>query len=281
MKKSKSSCCGLSGPVKEHFEAFRHSLLNRVNIQNVALGTLPGRVGTSRGYNWPGKEEQESRSLYTMFVDPHMLETLGTELVVGRNFSDAIPTDATNAYLLNETAVRELAWEEPTGRPFKVWDEKMGEVIGVVKDFNFRSLHNKIEPLVLDIKREWSWNAAVRVSGGDLPGTLAFIEEQWQALEPEAPFSYSFLDEDFDRLYQSEQRLGRLFTGFTVLAIFVACLGLFGLAAFFHRAARQRDRRAQSVGRIGGAHREFGQPRIFRTAARRGFARFRVGIILP
>ncbi len=230
---------GLSGSVKDHFDAFRSNLLNNSNIQNVALGTLPGRVGTSRGYNWPGKEEKDSRSFYTMFVDPHMLETLGIELVAGRNFSDAIPTDATNAYLLNETAVRELGWQEAVGKPFRVWDEEMGEVIGEVKDFHFRSLHNKIEPLVLDIKREWSWNAAMRLGGGDIGPTLSYIEQQWKALDPEVPFNYFFLDADFDRLYRSEERLGRLFSGFTVLAVFVACLGLFGLAAF---ATEQRSK---------------------------------------
>jgi putative ABC transport system permease protein len=229
----------LSGPVKEHFDAFRNGLLSNSNIQNVALGTLPGRVGTSRGYNWPGKEEQESRSFYTMFVDQNMAKTLGLELAAGRDFSDAITTDATNAYLLNETAVRELGWENPVGRPFKVWDEEMGEVIGVVKDFHFRSLHNKIDPLVLDIKREWSWNAAVRIGAGDVQSTLSFIGDKWKALDPEVPFDYFFLDADFDRLYRSEQRLGQLFSGFTVLAIFVACLGLFGLAAF---ATEQRSK---------------------------------------
>jgi len=167
------------------------------------------------------------------------VETLGIELVTGRNFSDAIATDATNAYLLNETAVRELGWDEAVSKPFKVWDEEMGEVIGVVKDFHFRSLHNKIEPLVMDIKREWSWNAAVRVGAGDIGATLIYIEQQWKSLDPEVPFNYFFLDADFDRLYRAEERLGRLFSGFTVLAIFVACLGLFGLAAF---ATEQRSK---------------------------------------
>ena len=222
----------LSGPVKDHYQAFRARLLSNARIQNVALGTVPGRIGTSRGYKWPGKEAEESRSFYTMFVDAHTVETLGLEVVQGRDFSEAVGTDTTSAYILNETAVRELGWNNAPGKPFHVWDEKMGQVIGVVKDFHFKSLHQEIEPLVLDIKPEWSWSAAIRVAPGEVQRTLAFIKTQWQAFEPELPFDYNFLDADFDRLYRSEERLGRLFSSFTFLAILVACLGLFGLAAF-------------------------------------------------
>lgn len=222
----------LSGEVKAHYRTFRDKLLSHSQIQKVALGTLPGRIGTSRGYKWPGKEKEENIDLYTMFVDARTVESLGLELVQGRSFSEEIGTDTTNAYILNETAVRELGWENPVGQPFHVWDEEMGQVIGVVKDFHFKSLHQKIEPLVLDVKPEWSWTAAIRVAPGDLGGTLKLIEKQWQAFEPDLPFSYNFLDEDFDRLYHAEERLGKLFSSFAFLAIFVACLGLFGLAAF-------------------------------------------------
>jgi putative ABC transport system permease protein len=203
---------------------------------------LPGRIGTSRGYQWPGKEEEENRSFYTMFVDARTIETLGFELVQGRSFSEEIGADTTNAYILNETAVRELGWENPIGQPFHVWDEEMGQVIGVVKDFHFKSLHQKIEPLVLDVKPEWSWSAAIRLAPGNPREALDFIEKQWQVFESDLPFSYNFLDEDFDRLYRAEERLGKLFSSFTFLAIFVACLGLFGLAAF------TTERRTKEIG---------------------------------
>ena len=234
---------GLSGAVKEHFETFRQQLLRHTGVRQVALGTLPGRVGTSRGSKWPGQEkqneDQDSRSFFTMFVDAHSLEALGFELLQGRNFSETIATDATHAYILNETAVRELGWSDPVGRPFHVWDEESGQVIGVVKDFHFRSLHQKIEPLVLDIKPEWSWTAAIRLAPGEVRATLNFIATQWQQFEPELPCNVVFLDADFERLYRAEERLGRLFSSFTALAIFVACLGLLGLAAF---TAEQRTK---------------------------------------
>ncbi len=224
----------LSGPVKEHFSTFRTKLLNHTHIKEAALGTIPGRVGTSRDYKWPGQDEKNeaSQSFYTMFADAHSVEALELELVAGRNFSELITTDVTNAYLLNETAVRELGWSAPVGQPFHVWDEKPGQVIGVVKDFHFRSLHQKIEPLVLDIKPEWSWTVALRLAPGHLKATLNFIETQWREFEAEAPCHINFIDADFERLYRAEERLGKLFGAFTFLAIFVACLGLYGLAAF-------------------------------------------------
>ena len=240
-KKEQVVFLGLSGAVKQRFETFRQNLLRSANIRNVALaGSVPGRVGTSRGYNWPGQQQdQDNKSFYTMFGDHQTVEALGLQLLQGRNFSGEITTDATSAYILNETAVRELGWDDPVGKPFKVWDEEMGQVIGVVKDFNFRSLHQKIEPLVLDIKPEWSWSAAIRLAPNEVASTLSFIETQWRALEPDLPLSYRFLDEDFDRLYRSEEKLGQLFSSFAFLALFVACLGLFGLASF---TAEQRTR---------------------------------------
>ncbi|MGH7601152.1 MAG: ABC transporter permease, partial [bacterium] len=240
-KKEQVIFLGLSREVKGRFETFRQNLLSSANILNVALaGSVPGRVGTSRGYNWPGQQQdQDDKSFYTMFGDHQTVEALGLQLLQGRSFSSEIATDVTSAYILNETAVRELGWDDPVGKPFKVWDEEMGQVIGVVKDFNFRSLHQKIEPLVLDIKPEWSWSAAIRIAPNEVASTLSFIEIQWRALEPDLPLSYRFLDEDFDRLYRSEEKLGQLFSSFAFLALFVACLGLFGLASF---TAEQRTR---------------------------------------
>jgi putative ABC transport system permease protein len=223
----------LSGSVKQNFGVFRKKLLDQSDIQNVALTTVPGRVRTSSGYNWPGGEDdEEERNFYTMFVDPRTIPTLGMEIIEGRNFSEKVQTDVTRAYILNETAVKAIGWEKAVGKPFRVWDEEMGQVIGVVKDFHFKSLHNLIEPLVLKIKPEWTWNAAVRVSAAGVSKALQKIQEAWRELETEIPIKYKFLDSDFDRHYHSEERLGKLFGIFTGLAIFIACLGLLGLASF-------------------------------------------------
>ena len=223
----------LSGSVKQNFGVFRKKLLDQSDIQNVALTVVPGRVRTRSAYNWPGgDDDEEERNFYTMFVDPRTIPTLGMEIIEGRNFSEKVQTDVTRAYILNETAVKAIGWEKAVGKPFRVWDEEMGQVIGVVKDFHFKSLHNLIEPLVLKIKPEWTWNAAVRVSAAGVSKALQKIQEAWRELETEIPIKYKFLDSDFDRHYHSEERLGKLFGIFTGLAIFIACLGLLGLASF-------------------------------------------------
>ena len=223
----------LSGSVKQNFGVFRNKLLDHSNIQNVALTTVPGRVRTSSGYIWPGGENsEEGRNIYTLFVDPRTIPTLGLEIIEGRNFSEKVQTDATRAYILNESAAKAIGWEKAVGKPFHVWDEEMGQVIGVVKDFHFKSLHETIEPLVLDIKPEWTWNAAVRISATGVSEALQTIQEVWQEIEADIPIKYSFLDSDFDRHYRSEERLGKLFGIFTALAIFIACLGLLGMASF-------------------------------------------------
>jgi putative ABC transport system permease protein len=229
----------LSGPVMKHYQAFRANLLSHPQIQKVTISAFPGRPIPKRGYVWPGKEKEQTDNFYTMVVDAHTIEALGLEVVQGRNFSEEIATDVTHAYILNETAVRELGWEDAVGRPFRVFDQEMGQVIGVVKDFHFKSLHQKIEPLVLDILPGWSETAGIRLAPGDLRKTLDFIATQWRLFEPELSFSHGFLDADFDRLYRAEERLGRLFSSFTFLAIFIAGLGLLGLAAF---AAEQRTK---------------------------------------
>lgn len=230
----------LTDAVKWHYQAFRAKLLSHPQIKSVTLcNAVPGYLEMSRTYLWPGKEKEQQVQLRTWLVDAHSIEAFGLELVQGRNFSEEIATDATHAYILNETAARELGWQDPVGRPFRVGDEEMGQVIGVVKDFHFKSLHQKIEPLVLDMKTEWSMTAAIRLAPGDFRNALDFMGTQWRLFEPEQPFGYGFLDSSLDRLYRAEERLGRLFSSFTLVAIFVASLGLFGLAAF---AAEQRTK---------------------------------------
>lgn len=238
----------VSGDVKARFDTFRQGLMQTPNIQQVSLmGNMPGRVNTNRGYRWPGLEpgeNEQGRSFYTMLADPYSLETLDLELVAGRFFDPDMPTDADNMYVLNETAARLVGWDESAevDQGFRAWDDEMGQVIGVVKDFHFQSLHQEIQPVVIDVKRPWSWNAVMRVSGNNLPATIAHLERQWKQMEPVQPLRYRFLDEDFDRLYRTEEELGELFGVFTGLAIFIACLGLFGLVSF------AAERRTKEIG---------------------------------
>ena len=137
-------------------------------------------------------------------------------------------------------------WDEPIGKKYSLWG-KDGLVIGVIKDFHNTSLHLKVEPMALWLTRPNIPNIlnrtindfAIKISSDDIPGTLAFIEDKFKEHSPDYPFNYSFLDERVDRIYRSEQRLGQIFNYFTFIAIFISCLGLFGMASF---TAEQRTK---------------------------------------
>jgi putative ABC transport system permease protein len=167
----------------------------------------------------------------------------------GRNFSAAFPADKREGVLLNETAVRELGWDDPVGKELLTGGQKW-TVIGVIKDFNFQSLHWKIDPLVCVFYQGRGMDYfSIKVGPNDIPGALAFIERKWKAFSPEFPFQISFLDERIDKLYKAEQRLGRSVDVFALLALAIACLGLFGLASFL----LEQKRREISIRRVLGA----------------------------
>jgi len=167
------------------------------------------------------------------------METMGLELVAGRPFSQAHPSDL-DAVILNETAVRQLGWASAA----EAVGQRMGglqPIIGVVKDFDVFSKHYEVRPVALRIVLDALDTVVIRLKeGGQAP--LSFIEDQWKAFAPEQPFSFYFMEEGIDALYRKEQQLGRLVSGFSGLAIFIACLGLFGLAAFM------ADRRTKEIG---------------------------------
>lgn len=231
----------LAVPVRDQYDTFRQTLLGEPYVLSVSrAGNLPGRVNTSRGYQWPGDaNDEDGRGFQTMLADFDYLETLGLEVVAGRDFSREFATDVEDAYILNQAAVRDLGWDDPVEHPFRAWDREMGRVIGVVKDFHFKSLQQQIEPLVINIKPDWAGNVAIRIAPDNVPGAIETIERVWRAFAPGFPFNYRFLDEDFDRHYRAEDRLATLFTIFAFIAVFVACLGLFGLAAY---SASQRTK---------------------------------------
>lgn len=140
----------------------------------------------------------------------------------------------------NEALMRKLGWTSAVGKPFALGGgNKLGTVVGVVKDFHFYSLHHKIEPLVLFVWPGRLNHLYARIRPENMTETLAYLEDQWQKREPDWPFEYAFLDERFAQLYQSEARIGKVFGTFSLLAIVIACLGLFGLVAF---TAEQRTK---------------------------------------
>lgn len=222
--------------VQRGYETLKSELLQHPNIANVSIsGNLPGGGDWGIPYVPEGVPEDDIPPMRTLVVDHNFVETFGLEIVAGRDFSEAYATDATGAFLINETAAQQLGWAEPVGRTIAMpaIGRERAPVIGVVKDFHFRSMHEEIGPILLFIAPpEWVRFATLRIGPGDPKRTLAYVEATWSAFDTQYPFTYSFVDERFGALHETEQQIGRLVGAFAGLAIFIACLGLFGLAAF-------------------------------------------------
>jgi putative ABC transport system permease protein len=183
-------------------------------------------------------------------VDFDYIKTLQLQLVAGRDFSRTMGTDQDHAWIINETAVRDLGFGTPQKAlgqtlSWHPWDGnnpdslKVGKVIGVVKDFNYKSLYDKIEPAVLQIYPQAASKVAVRLSTNNLAATLSQINGVWNRFAPDYPLEYKFLDQNFALLYNSEDKLQTLLWVFTGIAIFIGCLGLFGLAAYTAETRRK------------------------------------------
>jgi putative ABC transport system permease protein len=226
-------------------QTFRNTLLQQPGVISASVsGYVP--VGETNGNNSAVLPEDNPNQIITMQqyrVDEAYIPTLGMEMAQGRNFSRDFPTDS-SAMIINEAAARALGWEKNAiGRKITRFgatptDRITYVVIGVVKDFHFRSLHEKISPLLM-LRGENSGNILVKVKTEDVAGLLASVQQQWNRFSPIAPFTYSFLDERFSATYQAEKRIGRIMGIFAGLTIFIACLGLFGLATF---TTRQRTK---------------------------------------
>lgn len=174
-------------------------------------------------------------------VGMDFISHFGLELVAGRSYSRDFPSDSSKALVINEAAAKQYGYTNPAdavGKKFSQWGRE-GEVIGVVKDFNYISLHRSIEPLTLPLEPYASRYLTLKVKSEDMAKTVEEVKVVWSKLAPHRPFLYSFLDEDFNRQYQSDFIFRKLFTTFSCLAIFIACLGLLGLATY---TAQQRTK---------------------------------------
>jgi putative ABC transport system permease protein len=174
--------------------------------------------------------------IHPMSVDSTFIQAMGLTLIEGRAFTGA-KTD-TAAFILNEAAVNEMGLTDPIGKSFKLWSYK-GTITGVVRDFHHNSIKSKIEPAVFFSQPGWFVLVYVKTNGKDNAGAVATAEKLWKRYNPVHPFEYEFLDDHFDNMYKAEQRTEVLLTGFSIVAIFISCLGLFGLATF---TAAQRSK---------------------------------------
>ncbi len=212
-----------------------------------SLSSLPGVLSTAYSSTVPGSDafstytelqnsKGETQKTNTDFIvtDFDYISQYKLKLVAGRAFSHDFPTDSTQAMIINETAAKMLGYATPQqaiGKNFVQWDRK-GKIIGVLKDFHYASLQQEIKPLSMRIEPSAYLWLSIKVSPTDLPKTVKAIGDQWAKTIPNLPYQYSFLDEFFDRQYRAENRFGNLFFNFAVLAIFISCLGLLGLASY-------------------------------------------------
>lgn len=213
-------------------QAIKNELLQNPNVLHVAFTQgLPGRRVTSFRYTLPGNEPHQF-GMTAFATDHDFVKALGLELVDGRDFSKTFGAEK-ESFILNEAAVKALGWNDPVGREIGVdYFGKWGRVIGVVKDFNYNSLHEKVGPAAIQVMpSRFFTKIVVRIRGQNIEHTLDFLKRTWHNLAPNLPFEYYFVDQDMERLYRDEQRLARVFGWFTGLALTVACLGLFGLAS--------------------------------------------------
>ncbi|NIM59325.1 MAG: FtsX-like permease family protein [Candidatus Aminicenantes bacterium] len=222
----------LQGDIQNKYQLLKNELVQSPNVMSAtASNALPLFLDTGAGgLDWEGKDPKLDASYNYASVDFDFIDTFQMEIVLGRNFSKEVISDTSN-YILNETAINEMSLSDPIGKWFSMWDME-GKIIGVVKDFNFKPLRTGIKPLILTPKAMPYTYLIIRIPSKNYTSAIKYLEGVWKRINPEYPFDYHFLDEDFDRLYWDEQRLGKIFGYFSCLAIFIACLGLYGLAAF-------------------------------------------------
>jgi putative ABC transport system permease protein len=173
-----------------------------------------------------------------MSVDFEFIDTFGLELAEGRGFSKKFTTDTNEAYIINETGAKALGFESAVGKRFNLWDTE-GSIIGVVRDFHMSSLHEKIGPLIIKVHPSWDSFIFLHINTERIKDVMAQVASIHQSLNPDYPFTFSFLDEEYEGLYRSEERTEKLFQFFSIVAIFISCLGLFGLSSFM---AEQRTK---------------------------------------
>jgi len=214
----------------------KQSISSLPNVLSVSLtGSVPGG-GNPGAYSQVEnkKGDMQIANLDLYFTDFDYLPQYKIKMVAGRTFSKEMGTDTTQAMILNETAVKLFGYssaKDIIGRKFDQWGRK-GTIIGVMEDFHFRSLQEVIKPLSMRIEPNGCDLISVNLTGSNVQQTIASIESKWKTLIPNRPFNYFFLDEFFDKQYRSEVRFGKLFLNFALLAIFISCLGLLGLASY-------------------------------------------------
>ncbi|MGB3778834.1 MAG: ABC transporter permease [Tunicatimonas sp.] len=221
----------MSGDIGSSYLTFKNRLLEQPGIRYVTSASqdLTDVSSTTNGADWPGAPE-DGMLLSQLSVDRDFIDAFGIQMADGRAFSSERNADST-AFILNQAAVKMIGADNPVGLSFSVHGVE-GTVVGVAEDFNFQSVRQAIAPMVLFVSPNWRNKVYIKVEPDQLSEAITTVEDTWKQMNPAYPFEYRFLDESFDELYRAEQRTGELFNYFALIAIFISCLGLFGLSAY-------------------------------------------------
>ena len=222
---------------------FKHDVLMNSNILSAsAVSDLPRAMIWVTSIHYDGSNKQNSPTMSYLEIDKDFVKTFGIHLKEGYLPGDTASPYSGTQYVMNESAVRKLGWAEPVGKKLSCYNGKDGFVTGIIGDFHFKTLHKEIEPLFLYIREEAPKYLAVKLNTTDIRSSVEFIKQQWNNIVPDSPFEYFFYDNFYDNLYKKEALLGKIIFIFSMIAIMIACMGLFGLAAFFS------ERRTKEIG---------------------------------
>jgi putative ABC transport system permease protein len=215
--------------VKLKYELFKKEILTSPFILSAsAVSYLPGSNYYNQNVWWEGLEKDNYLNVMSWLpVDQDFIKTLKLEMIKGENFPDNSTGENSRTYILNESAAKRIGWNDPLGKQFDIVG--IGQVIGIVKDFNFKSLYSKIEPVALTIYPKVFDNLMIKISPDNIPNTIDFLHDKWKSLFPRTLFEYSFLSDDFQKLYEKEARTLKMITCISILSLFISCIGLLGL----------------------------------------------------
>jgi putative ABC transport system permease protein len=220
---------------RQAIEAVKQELKHVPGVIDVSASShAPGWGARHNSCQPEGYNTNESFAMGIISIDQDYLPTLGMELISGRNFSQSFPSDPENSVILNETAAKKIGWENPIGKQIRELDARAvyKTVIGIIKDFHTQSVQEAIEPLMITNLTDSPQVFSLRLSPGNIPDKMKSLRAKWEKTVPNASFDFFFLDESFNSRYWAEERLSRLFSHFSLIAIFIACLGLFGMASY-------------------------------------------------
>jgi len=235
-----------AGPARESIDSIKQEFKNIPGVLNAGLTSqVPGREANVSPFVPEGFSTNESQLMKNIDIDQDFIPTMGIEVTAGRNFSSEFGTDSSSAIIINETAARKFGWTDPIGKKIEhfsgeeIEDRTAKTVVGIIKDIHMSSLHSLIMPLYINNESDDLDNIAIRINPNNVGGTIDKLRAKWKELYPNQSFDYYFLDDSLATLYESEGRLSQIFSSFTLFAIFIACLGLFGMASF---TAEQRTK---------------------------------------